>query len=90
MEPFFPGQSPNLPWREECSGISSREAVKKRKQERVSKRDQGAGSLQMSRGQLRGGTDSRKPGFTGGRKGNSAETPAKFLAAQEAADSPLN
>lgn len=50
----------------------------------------GAESLQMSREQLRGGTESRKPGFTGGRKRKSAETCAKFLAAQEAADSPLN
>lgn len=87
---FFPGQSPDLPWREECSGTSSREAVGKREKTRVSKRDQGAESLQMSREQLCGGTESRKPGFTGGRKRKSAETCAKFLAAQEAADSPLN
>lgn len=63
--------------------------MRRREQTEVSKRDQGAESLQMSREQLHGGTESRKPGFTGGRKRKSAETCAKFLAAQEAADSPL-
>lgn len=88
VDHFFPGQSPSLPWREKCSGTSSRKAVGKREQTRVSKRDQGAETPQMSREQLHGGTESRKPCFNGGRK--SAEACAKFLAAQEAADSPLN
>lgn len=64
--------------------------MRKREQTRVSKRDQRAENLQMSREQLHGRTESRKPGFTGGRKRKMAETCAKFLAVKEAADSPLN